>query len=501
MIFSGTFLSRLLGFVRDVLIARFFGTGPALEAFLVAFKLPNFFRFLMGEGASDSVIVPVLSEYRDKKELYLIGRKVISFSLLILSIITVGGIVFSRFIITITAPGFISDPFKFHLSVIITKIVFPYLIFMGISANMGALFSVKNRFFVPSFSPIILNLVLIIAIFLSGYYFNKSIFIIAIAVLAAGFLQFLWYGINISREKEFKFGFDFRPDRALTKMFKLSLPRILSAAIYNLNVLVDTILASFSFIVGTGAIAAIYYSQRIIQTAVAIFTLSISRAAIPKLSYAAAHNDINDFKHILSFAFEILALIIIPLSGFIFLFSSLIIEVIFKRGSFGEYSVMITASTLSFYSLGLFFFSINILMIRAFYSLQDTFTVAKVSLKSFLINLVLNITLMFPLKVGGLALASSLAAALTSFMLQRRLREKIGAVDSGLLREILKIILASILMLIISFSLRSCLNFSHHFVALIFFLIVGFCSFVIWGWILNIKTLRRLLLWLNSKNR
>jgi len=434
----GTLISRILGFFRDILIANFFGTSFLIEAFLVAFRIPNIFRSLLGEGAVDSVVIPVISEYKEK-DFTRVCSHLISTCCFLLSIVVVLGIVFAKYIVILTAPGFLLSPEKFELTVRLTRIVFSYLLFIGLSANLGGILYTKGNFFVPSFSPLLLNLTVILGICLLSIFKEEPIYTLSYFVILAGLLQFLWN--FLASRRYFNLTFNIKEallDKATLKMGKLSLPRIWSVAIYHINVFLDTFLASFSNIVGEGAVAGIYYSNRLIQFPLALFSLSISRAVLPGLSNLSAEEKFEEFNSTLSFSLKNLSFFMIPFSLFFLFFSSPLIEVIFKRGVFDSYSVNITSSALFFYSLGLFFFSSSRLLISAFYSLKDTKTPAKISTFVLLINFILSIILMRPLKIGGLALASSISSTVGFLFLLKVLEKRIGIIK-GLGSTLLKL--------------------------------------------------------------
>jgi len=496
IISSGTFVSRILGFVRDILIARFFGTGFAIEAFLVAFRLPNMLRALLGEGAVDSVVIPVLSEHKDRDSFRKTCGRVLTAAFFILCLAVVLGVIFAKWIVMAAAPGFISSPDKFNLTVSVTRILFFYLLFIGLSANLGGILYTKGNFFIPSFSPLILNVVLIAGILWIAKSGNESVYWLSYFVLFAGSLQFLVH--FLSAKKYFHFGGELKrafSDKAVVKMLKLSLPRIWSVAVYHLSLFIDTLLASFSFLAGAGAIAAIYYSNRLIQFPLSLFSLSVSRAALPKLSSAASDNLMDDFKSVLYLSFENLSFFIIPFSIIMTVLPSAFIEALFKRGAFNSYSVSITSSALSFYSLGLFFFAGTRLLMSSFYALKDTKTPAKVATFALVINVVLSLILLKPLKVGGLALASSLSSLAAFVCLLRILQHRIGKVPFRVWGEILKITFAGGVM---AGTAKYLWNFSFPFPGYLnlgLSLLSGAGVFLFISLLLRVKSLMRILPW------
>lgn len=477
---TGTLFSRLLGFIRDVLIAKFFGTGVLLEAFIVAFRLPNLFRGLLGEGFSDSVAVPLLADYsKDKSKLFIIGNHLFLVFSVILSLFTISGIICSKYLVMAIAPGFLTQPDKFHLAVFFTKITFFYLFLIGLTANLQSLLYSLKKFLIPAFSPSLLNLSFIIGILFFVSSFKN--YVLIISVLMAGVLQFLLHFFYI-RRKGFRLKFDFKnafQDKVVKKMFKLFLPRIWSAAVYNFNVFVDTILSSLTHIVGEGALAAIYYSNRLIQLPLALIGISISRVATVDLAKFSCEGNWDDFKRLFVFSMQNIFFFTIPIT-FIFLFlPDGLLDVLFKRGEFNQHSLEITSSALFFYSFGLLFFCMIKVLVHTFYSLKDTITPARTSFFSLLINIILSSLFMFPLGIGGIALGSSLASVFNFFFLYKLLVNKIGKIDwQDTFGEVFKIVVISLLLGVISRSLWENLVFSKY-VKIFIVLLTDFAIFLI----------------------
>ncbi|MFH1577705.1 MAG: murein biosynthesis integral membrane protein MurJ, partial [Candidatus Omnitrophota bacterium] len=428
-----TLCSRILGFIRDIVIAAFFGTGAVSEAFFVAFRIPNLLRNLIGEGAANSAFVPVFCEYREKEkeDFWNLVSSAFWAILLVLAGIVLLGILFSCPIVGIIAPGFLKEPGKFLLAVRLTRILFPYLLFIGLAAYlMGILHSFKS-FAAPAFGSCLLNICMIISIFIASRFMPNPVFGLAIGVLVGGILQ-----IGIQLPSLFRQGFGLSilktklnfSHPGLKKISRLLIPRIFGSAVYHLNVLIDTILASFAFIVGQGAVAAIYYANRIVQFPLALFGIALFSAVLPTLSGQAAARDIQALKSTLNFSLRTVYFLMLPAAFGLIVLSGPVIRVLFQRGNFDYYSAQISSSALFFYALGLIFFGGMKILIAGFYSLQDTRTPVKMAALALLVNLALNIILMFPLKVGGLALASSLSAGFNFLLLYRNLGKQIGRI-------------------------------------------------------------------------
>jgi putative peptidoglycan lipid II flippase len=440
-----TAISRVLGFVRDMVIANFFGTSAACQAFVVAFRIPNMLRDLVAEGAANAAIVPVLTEYKAKKsegEFLHLYRVVFNIFFIVLIGISVLGVIFSPLIVRVMAPGFIQESEKLNLTIQLNRLLFPYIFFVGLAAvTMGVLNSL-GHFWAPAFGSCFLNVTLIAATVYLGP--RIGVFSLAIGVLAGGALQL---GLNIpvlyrkGLSLRFRDGFRHSAGR---KIGLLLIPRVAGSAVYQINIFVDTILASLAWIVGAGGIAALYYANRLIQFPLGIFSIALAQAALPKMSEEAAMGDNERLKDTLSFSLRMVMLIILPASfGFVFL-GKPIIRILFERGQFDFYSTSITQQALFFYSFGLLAYSGIKMLVTCFYSLHDTMTPVKTAALAVALNVMLNLILMWPLKLGGLALATSISAMVNFFMLFFILRRKIGRLDERrLLRSFFRIFLAS----------------------------------------------------------
>ena len=496
----GTLTSRILGFVRDVLVANFFGTTGILEAFIVSFRLPNIFRSIFAEGFSDSVATPVLSEHQaDRERIFEIGNHLLSLFTVILFIITILGIIFAKYLVILIAPGFILESFKFNLAVSFTRITFIYLFFIGLSANIVSIFYALKKFFIPAINPAFLNISFIIGILFFSRFFEN--YILAICVVIAGIIQLVFPFIFLTREG-FNLKFNFfksLKDNEVIRMLKLFIPRIWSSVVYHLSVFVDTIFSSLTSIVGSGAMASVYYANRLIQFPFALIALSISRVAIVDLSSYHRQGNMDDFKKLFVFSFQNIIFFIIPLVG-VFLFAAEdIVNVIFTRGKFDIDSLKMTASVFFFYSLGLFFFCGIKLLVNSFYALKDTAFPAKTAAVSLVINVILSAILMFPLKISGVALGSSLAAAFNFFFLYRRFFQRIGKIDwQDTKPQFLKVLLLSIVMGAAARIFLNLLIFNKYInmlIVVVFLLII----FIAGGYILGLKQVKYFKRWILEK--
>ena len=501
IISAGTLTSRFLGFLRDIIIAKFLGTGMKADAFFVAFRIPNLFRELVGEGAANSAIVPVCSEYAHKKDQWALWNfisVVFVLGAMILSVLTIIGIAAAPWIVKWIAPGFSQEPEKLQLTVQLTKFMFPYLILIGLTAYAMAVLYTFKSFFAPAFGPCLLNMALILSVYVVSHTALEPVFGLAIGVLVGGILQ-LFLQLSTLKKMGFQFIFpkDLRHPGAL-KIGRLLLPRIFGAGIYELNVFVDTFCASLSVFVGLGGISAIYYANRIIQFPMGIFSVALASAALPAFSGMAAANDHARFKKTLIFAIKNIFFILCPMSMMLVLLATPIIRVLFERGEFNAHSTQITSLALVFYAIGLFSFGGVKILVTAFYALQDTKTPVKVAALCLAIKAVLNFVLMIPLKIGGIALASSIAGIVNFGTLFYLLNKRWGDLQEGIGLYVLKIIAATILTGLFIYFGWAHIPFTTELPKLI---LSGFFAFVLYGslcYSLRVEQMHRILAWMRE---
>ncbi len=495
-----TGLSRILGFIRDIIFATFFGTSLEAQAFLVAFRIPNSLRDLVGEGATNAAIVPVLTEYKslkDEKEFLHVVRVLFNIFLVVLVVLTIFGMLFSPLIVRLMAPGFANESAKFDLTVRLNRVIFPYLILIGLTAySMGVLNSLKH-FALPAFGPCLMNIALIASTV--WLYPRVGVMGLAAGVLLGGALQLLLNipamyrkGISIS----FKDGFS---HLAVRRIGKLLVPRMMGTAVYQINIFVDTIIASFSSLVGAGGVAALYYANRLIQFPLAIFGLALAQAALPRMSQEFATNDIERFKDTLSFSLRVVFLIMVPSSVGLAILGKPIVRILFERGEFTAYSTSITSSALLFYSIGIFAYGGVKLLVTSFYSMHDTMTPVKTAFAAVIINIIFSLTLVWPLKLGGLALATSISAAFNFIALYVLLEKRIGDIGTRQIADsFLRALIASLAMAAV---LAAILKYTPDFniISLIICMAAGALTFVATGYMMKIKEIKDFLVWIRKR--
>jgi len=425
----GVLASRALGFLRDVIIARFLGTGFLAEAFFVAQRIPNLFRDMVGEGAANAAIVPVLLEYSQKKsreEWLECINAVLAWGVVVLGSITVLGIIAAPWIVRLIAPGFAGEPGELQLTADLTRIMFPYLILIALTAFQAGILYSLNAFFAPAFGPCLLNLAMILSVWVACLFSWPLAYTISFGVLVGGVWQFLAQWLAL-RRRGVNWKMPLKFDHAGARQIgRLMLPRLWGSAVYQINVFVDTFCASLAVIVGAGGIAAIYYANRMIQFPLGVFGYALSSVTLPSLSKIYQEGDMARFKSTLLFALRKLMLILIPIALGMAFFSKWIIHIVFQRGAFDAYSASVTSQVMFYAALGLPFFGASRILVSAFYAMQDTKTPVKTATYCLVINIALNGLLMFPMKIGGIALASSIAGGFNCLLLWRGLNKKLN---------------------------------------------------------------------------
>lgn len=441
-----TFFSRIFGLLRDVVIALIFGAGMQTDAFFVAFRIPNLFRRLVGEGSLTVAFIPVFTRYMEthsKEEVRrFIGSSLYFFSLLLLAI-TILGVLAAPLLVGVFAPGFVEDR-GFQLTVNMTRLLFPYLFFIGLVAlSMGILNSV-HHFIAPAISPVWLNLSIILSALILTSYLDQPIYALVAGVLVGGVIQLLfqvpflrWYGFLPEIKAPLT-------DKAVWDVALLMVPSIIGVGVHQLNILVTT---RFASMLPSGSVSYLYYADRLVEFPLGIFGIALSTAALPSMSSQSAREDWDGFRGSLSHSLRLAAFISIPAMVGLMVLRIPLVRLFFERGEFTFEDTVNTATALFYYSVGLFAFSGVKILASAFYALQDTKTPVKVAVLALLTNVVSALLLMGPLGHGGLALATSIASIVNFVLLIYLLEKRIGGIDlKDLLVSICRTILASLTM-------------------------------------------------------
>jgi len=424
-----TLISRILGFVRDMIFALYFGATGVSDTFFAAFRIPNLLRELFAEGSMSSAFIPVLTEYREKygeEEANRLVRIVFTFISIVVSVICLLGIIFSPVIVTVIAPGFLSSPEKFSLTVLLTRIMFPFLLFISLAALIMGALNTKKVFFIPALAPALLNIVLILSIVFFESRTKQPIMAAAIGVMIGGFVQFA-FQLPVFLKKGYKLGFDtaFRHP-GLKKIAILLIPATLALSVNQVNIVVSNILASY---LPPGSITYLFYSMRLIQFPVGIFGVAMGMAVLPTLSEHAARGEFDKLRDDFSFALRLLFFITIPsMAGLIFLRDP-IVNMLFQRGKWDYAATIGTSQALLFYSLGIWAIVGVRVVAASFYSMQDTKTPVKIAIIAMTVNVGLSLLLMKPMKHSGLALANAIASSVNFTLLFMMLKKKLGRIE------------------------------------------------------------------------
>lgn len=436
---AATFISRILGYIKDMILAGYFGASAKSDVFFVAFRIPNLLRELFAEGSMSSAFVPVLTETQTKEGREAADRLVRAVLLVILLVVgtlCVLGMIFAPMIVTLIAPGFLGDPVKFADAVLLTRIMFPFLLFISLaSLVMGAL-NTRGVFFIPALAPALLNIVTIVCIVMLAAQFANPIIAVAIGIVLGGLVQFL-FQVPAFWRNGFSF-FGHEGDERLTlrqalahpglrRIGTLIIPATFGMAVAQINIFVSTILASY---LAEGSITYLYYSMRLIQFPIGIFGVAMGMAILPMLSEHAAKKEFDLLKNDFSFALRLLFFITVPAMVGLIALQMPIVNTLFQRGEFSHAASVATAQALMCYSFGIWAIVGVRTITSTFYAMQDTKTPVKIASCGVIINIVFSIALMGPLQHNGLALANSLAASANFVLLFYFLRKKLGGVGT-----------------------------------------------------------------------
>jgi len=427
---AATFLSRIFGYIRDMVVAGFFGTGPLTDAFIAAFRIPNLLRRLFGEGSLGISFVPVFTEHinlHGRKEAYELAASAVRLLSMVLAAAAVLGVIFAPWITRAIAYGFTDSPEKFSLTVTLTRMMFPYIFFIGMVALFMGILNVLGHFAAPALAPVLLNVAMIGSVLLVSRFSNDPtvrIYALAVGVLAGGVLQFVLQVPFLIKQ-----GFNFWHKTVLLhpglrKVGRMFMPATFGAAVFQINTLVINLLASFQI---DGSISYLYFADRLVQFPLGVFGIATATAVLPSLSRQAAAEDYTALIDTLSYAMRLVFFITVPAMVGLIVLRESIVALLFQRGAFSAEATQLTASALLYYATGLWAFAAVRIVVNAFYAMQDARTPVKIALVSITANFILGVILMGPMGHCGLALALSLAMMLNLVLLTGSLRSRLGA--------------------------------------------------------------------------
>lgn len=420
---SFTLLSRVTGFVRDLLIARAFGAGLMTDAFFVAFKLPNLLRRLFAEGAFSQAFVPILSEYKNK-----LGddatHKLINQTASLLTLILVGvaviGILGAPLLVYVSAPGFADEPAKFDLTVSLTRITFPYILFMSLVALAAGVLNTWSRFSIPAFTPVLLNVAMILAATVAAPYFDPPILALAWGVLLGGLLQLSMQFYALLRLGMFpKFTLDFS-DPGVRRILTLMGPATLGVSVAQISLLINTIFASF---LDTGSVSWLYYADRLMEFPTGMLGVALGTVLLPSLAKHYADESPEEFSRLLDWGLRLTLLLALPAAAALAVLAVPLIATLFLYGQFGAHDLWMTRQALMAYALGLLGLIMLKVLAPGFYARQNIRTPVKVAIFTLIATQIMNLIFIGPFKHAGLALAIGLGACMNAGILYYLLRK------------------------------------------------------------------------------
>jgi putative peptidoglycan lipid II flippase len=425
---AATFTSRILGFIRDMVLARLFGATPAADAFYVAFRIPSLLRELFAEGSMSAAFIPVFTEYHSQKsprEAWELASAVFTTLLTIVTLVTLAGILAAPWLVQLLAPGFHDSPEKIALTTLLARVMFPYLLFISLAAVAMGILNSLRAFAVPAYAALFLNIFIIgCALFLSPL-LEEPIIGVAIGVVAGGAAQFAMQLPSL-KIRGLLFGFRFDPGHpGLRRIGRLMVPSLLGMSVTQVNLTISTILASFI----AGAPTYLFYGMRLIQFPLGIFGVALAMAILPTLSAQASRGAMEELRTTLGFGLRMILFIMCPaMLGLIFLRTP-IVHLFFEHGTFTAHDTAETAMAVLCYAVGLWAFGGVRIIVAAFYSLQDTRTPALSAAVAVTANVVFSLMLMSPLGASGLALATALAGMVNGGILVAVLNRRLGGVE------------------------------------------------------------------------
>lgn len=422
--------SRVLGLVRDIVLANVLGAGGAMDAFAVAQKIPNFFRRLFAEGAFSQAFIPVLSEYREKgsrEAVKLLVDKVAGCLGLVLLAVTLVGVAGAAVVSLIFAPGYLSDPVKFALLTDLVRITFPYLMLISLTGFAGAILNSYDRFAVPAVTPVFLNIFMIAAALLVADYFPNPAYALAWSILAAGIFSLLFQlpflqRIHLMPSPKLDWA-----DPGVKRILLLMAPALFGVSVSQINLLLDTIIATQ---LGDASVSWLFYSDRLVELPLGVFGVAIATVIMPSLSRQSAAQSAEKFSQTLDWAIRFVVLIALPATLALVILAEPILFTLFYHGKMQVQDILMSAYSLKAYALGLFAFMLIKVLVPGYFARQDMKTPVRTGIKAIFANILMKPIVVFPMayffSLGhvGLALTTALAAYVNAWLLYRGLRQQ-----------------------------------------------------------------------------
>ena len=485
-----TIISRLLGYLRDILIAVFLETGPLADAFFVAFRIPNTFRRLFSEGSFNAAFVPSyateLSQGKERSEEF--ATSVFNLLIMILLFIVLIVEIFMPIFVFLIAPGFDGDNSKMDVAINLTRITFPFLLFISLASFFSAILNSHNRFAVASAAPIILNIMLISVLFYGKFLNDQLVSYLSYAVTISGIVQLIFLYIFVKKFYLPKFTFKIKIDEKIKNFFKKLLPSIFSSGVTQINILVGTIIASFQ----ASAVSYLYYADRIYQINLAIAGIAIGTVILPQLSKYIQNEQEDEIVLIQNKALELSLFLSIPATIALLIGSEEIVSALFGYGSFTESGVKNSAKALFYFSLGLPAFSLIKVFSSFFFARHNTKIPFYISLISVLSNILISVAFFKSIGFIIIPIATSISSWFNAILLFIFLRnKKFFNFNILFFQRLVRIIIASFIMgvffnyLINFFDIN--LNYNENFKSLYLITIVlsGLISYLLIGFVIK----------------
>jgi len=421
---SMTFISRILGFIRDMIIARIFGAGIATDAFFVAFRIPNLLRRLFAEGAFSQAFVPILAEYKNTRTAEETRDLIDHISTLLtitLFVVTLIGIVASPWIIYASAPGFLENPEKFALTVELLRITFPYILFISLVALAGGILNTYGKFNVPAITPAFLNLSFIACALWLTPYIQPPVLALAWAVFIGGILQLAFqipFLIRLERLPRIRFNVK---ESGAWRVIKLMGPAVFGVSVSQISLLINTIFAS---LLVTGSVSWLYYADRLMEFPAGLLGVALGTILLPSLARHYSNNSNEEYSRLLDWGLRMTMILTLPAALALGLLSTPLIATLFHHGAFTDHDVWMTREALIAYSIGLIGLILVKVLAPGFYARQNIKTPVKIAIITLIATQLMNLAFIFPFQHAGLALAIGLGACLNAGLLYYQLRKQ-----------------------------------------------------------------------------
>ncbi|HQS82305.1 MAG TPA: murein biosynthesis integral membrane protein MurJ [Thiobacillus sp.] len=444
---SMTLLSRILGFVRDAIIARVFGAGMVTDAFFVAFKIPNLLRRLFAEGAFSQAFVPILAEYKNRRghdATQNLVNQVGTALTLVLVVVALLGVVGAPWVAYVSAPGFRADPDKFELTVALLRITFPYIIFISLVALAAGILNTHSKFSVPAFAPVLLNVAMIGATLWLAPYFDPPVLALGWGVALGGVLQLAWMLPHLLKIRMLPRPTRHFDDPGLKRVLRLMAPATLGVSVAQISLLINTIFASF---LASGSVSWLYYADRLMEFPAGMLGVALGTILLPSLAKHYADDNPGDYSKLLDWGLRLTLMLALPAAAALAVLAVPLITTLFHYGAFTATDVTMTQRALVAYSVGLVGLILVKVLAPGFYARQNIRTPVKVAIFTLVATQVMNLAFIIPLGHAGLALSIGLAACLNAGLLLHLLKkQQIYQPQPGWTGYFLRVLLAAALM-------------------------------------------------------